>query len=121
MPASRRIVYPAVQARALCRASACPMHLLIVGRGRWFGGRELSSKLRRGTDVRGLWIGGLLDFSAENVAGAKHVAGEDDQLLIGREADVGLKAIVVVRHVDKVFGVKDSGLPKVRPINAGDV
>ena len=52
------------------------------------------------------------DFYAEYVTWSEHIAGEEDVLFVGAEADVGFGAVVVVGHVDEMFGLEDAGLPK---------
>src|SRR5260370_5436660 len=78
----------------------------------WFLGVEFACEVGGGDDFSGGWVVGLFDFDAEDVAGAEHVAGEEDEGLVGREADVGLLAIVVVGHVDETLGLEDAGLPE---------
>jgi hypothetical protein len=82
--------------------------------GGGFGGVELRGELRTGDDFGGVGVGGFVDLDAEDVAGAEHIAGEEDDFLVGREADVGLETVVVVGHVDEVLGVEYSGLPEGR-------
>ena len=60
------------------------------------------------------WVSvALADFYAEDVAGAEHVAGEEDHGFVGGEADVGLLFVVVMGHVDEALGLEDSGLEEV--------
>jgi hypothetical protein len=49
---------------------------------------------------------------AEYVTCSEHIAREKDVLFVGAEADVGFGAVVVVGHVDEVFGLEDAGLPE---------
>jgi len=72
----------------------------------------IAGEVRGGDQVGGGWILGFFDFDAEDVAGAEHVAGEEDERLVGKEADVGLFAIVVMGHVDEAVGLEDTGLPE---------
>src|ERR1700738_1229613 len=92
---------------------AAPSWLFGSGGGGWLGGVELCRQLRCGLEFGGFRVDGFVDFYRDDVAGAEHVGGEDDELFVGREADVGLEAVVVVGHVDEVFGVEDAGLPEV--------
>src|SRR5882757_388169 len=78
----------------------------------WFLGVELACEVGRGDYVGGGWVVGFFDFDAEDVAGAEHVAGEEDERLVGREADVWFLAIVVMGHVDETLGLEDAGLPE---------
>ncbi len=84
------------------------------------GSVGLNLRARSGVDddVGGGRILGFLHFDAEDVAGAEHIAGEEDERFVGREADVGLLAIVVVGHVDEAFGFEDAGLPEVGSLSA---
>jgi hypothetical protein len=80
--------------------------------GSGFGGVDFFAQLWGGYDVGSWRVDGFLDLDAEDVAGAEHVAGEDDHAFVGGEADVGFEAVVVVGHVDEVLGVEDAGLPE---------
>ena len=86
--------------------------------GRRVDGLKLAGKLRSGVDIRGFWILRSCNLDGEDVAGAKHVAGKDDELLIGREAHIGLQTVIVVRHIDQMLGMKDSRLPVVSGIDS---
>ena len=44
----------------------------------WFGGVELAGEVWGRDDVGGGWAVGFFDFDTEDVAGAEHVAGEED-------------------------------------------
>ena len=60
----------------------------------------LAGEVWSGDNVGGWWVVGFFDFDAEDVARTEHIAGEEDERLVGGEADVGLFAIVVMGHVD---------------------
>ena len=53
---------------------------------------------------------GAGDFDGENVGRAKHVGAEDHMLPVGRETDIWLKFIVVLRHVDEALGAENAGM-----------
>jgi hypothetical protein len=67
------------------------------------GGEYISCRCRR-----------FIDLDREGVSGSEHIAREEDTFAIRREALVGLQFVVVVCHVDEVFGVQDAGLDEVR-------
>ena len=71
--------------------------------GCWVIGLKLSRQIRRGLNLRGRWIVGLRNFDSEDITFAEHVTREDHEFLIGREADVGFKPVIVVRHVDEML------------------
>src|SRR3979411_524363 len=78
----------------------------------WFVGVEFACEVWGGDYVGFGWVLGFFDFDAEDVAGGEHDAGEEDELLVGGEANVGLFAIVVVGHVDQALGLENAGLPE---------
>src|ERR1700679_1582501 len=87
----------------------------------WVGRIELPRQVGGRYDVVGGWVVSLRDFGTEDVAGAEHVAGKDDEFLVGREAHVGFLAVVVVGHIDQALGVEDSGLPEVGGVQRAGV
>src|ERR1039458_2438854 len=84
----------------------------------WIDWVVLLSQLGCRRHVRCRRIDCLLHLDAEDVAWPKHVAGEDHPFVVRREAHVGLFVVVVVRHVDQMFGVEYAGLPEVRRVHS---
>ena len=72
-------------------------------------------------DVGGWRIDGLRDFYSEYVTWTEHIAGEEYVLFVGAESDVGFGSVVVMGHVDEVFGLEDAGCQKVASLSAPSV
>jgi hypothetical protein len=62
---------------------------------------------------------GLGDFDGEGVAGAEDVGGEEDELFVGAEADVGFERVVLLRHVDEVTCLHEAGLDEAGLVDFG--
>ena len=69
----------------------------------------------------GFGVDGLRGLDAEDVAGTKHIAGEEDERLVGGEADVGLEFVVVPAHDDEVLGAEHAGLDEIGLVDAVDL
>ena len=75
---------------------------------------------RRRLPVRAgrLIAGGFGDLDGEDVGGSKHVGPEHHPFLVGREAHVGLQAVLMPRHIHQALGPEDAWLDEARVLGA---